>query len=506
MSIVARSLGLAASRRAVLVLVAGPVLLSGCGGGDLGAGGGSTNPGPARRDIDATFLAPVDDVGRLTVKGVALDTSDAQFLDADGKPVPADEIDVGMMVEVDALLSDPGEQGVARRVKASAALQGPVESVSTMGPAPTLVALGTTVRADASTTLDGIESLAALQPGDPIRIHGLHAADGTVTATRIERHSTPFAQLRLQGPARNFNPGAATFDLGGLRVAFAGAVVQGVITEGAIVTARSDRPPVGGQWVVTAVEVLPMATFTEGAVAAVEGFVSRFRSVSDFQVGGVAVDASRAAVAGAPEALRDGVRVTVRGTWRAGRIEAASIGLIASDQPRTIVNIGPLIGTPFWWGPSFWGPGWLPWVPGTFVGASIIGAPGFFGPTWLARPLPPRPPSFVLPGVVGAVPGVTGGVPGVIVPGVGVGTPGLGGAGGGLGTAGFGGTGTSSVLGGASTGFGSRPPAGGALPGLGVGDSPNFGQPANFGQITRPVSRPTGGWWGSRGRVGGGRR
>lgn len=502
MSHVTRSPVGAAPRRAALLTLVAPVLLSGCGGGDLGAAGGNANPGPVRRDVDATLLAPVDDVDRLRVKGVELDTSGTQFLDADGKPVPADEIDVGMMVEVDARLSEPGEQGVARRVKASVTLQGPVESVSTAGPAPTLVAMGTTVRSDASTTFDGVESLAALEPGNPIRIHGLHGADGTITATRIERHSAPFAQLRLQGPVRNFNPGAATFDLGGLRVAFAGAAVQGRIVEGAIVTARSDRLPVGGQWVATVVEVLPVAGFTEGAVAAVEGFVSRFRSVSDFLVAGVPVDASRAAVAGAPETLRDGVRVTVRGTWRAGRIEAASIGLIAFDQPRTIVNVGPLVGTPFWWGPSFWGPGWLPWVPGTFIGATIVTGPGLLGPTWLSRPLPARPPGYVLPGYV--VPGVVGGVPGVTTPGTGFGSSNLGGVGGGFGTGTLGGGGT--ALGGASTGFGNRPPAGGALPGLGVGDSPNFGQPANFGQVTRPVSRPTGGWWGSRGRVGGGRR
>ena len=499
MSLVFRPFGRALPKRAVLLVVVAPALLSGCGGGsDLGAGGGITDPGPARRDVDAILVAPVDDVGRLTVKGVELDTANAQFVDADGRPVSADEIDVGMLVEVDARLSDQGASGVARRVKASAALQGPIESVSSAGPTATLSAMGTTVRVDASTTLDGVESVATLQPGDPVRVHGLHAADGTLTATRIERHLAPFAQLRLQGPARNVNLGAATFDLGGLRVAYAGAVVQGQIVEGAVVTARSDRPPVGGQWVVTAVEVEPVGRFVEGAVAAVEGFVTRFRSVSDFLVAGVPVDASRAAVAGAPETLRDGVRVTVRGTWRAGRIEAASIGLIASDQPRTIVNVGPLLGTPFWWGPSFWGPGWLPWVPGTFVGASIIAGPGLFGPTWLARPLPPRPPSFVLPGVAGTVPGVVG-------PSTGFGGSGLGGVGSGFGTsAGFGGAGA--ALGGASTGFGNRAPVGGPLPGLGVGDSPNYGQPANFGQVTRPVSRPTGGWWGSRGRVGGSRR
>lgn len=473
-----------------------PLWLAGCGGGVEGPGG-SVAADALPREAEIVLLAPVDRGARLTVQGVELDAGAAQVLDAEGRPIAAKDLGEGMTVAVEARLRDGEAPGAARRVRVGGPLQGPLERLGD----GRLAVLGTAVRTDASTRMEGAAGPEDLRPGDPVRIWGLRGADGTLTATRVEKHALPFAELRLSGPIANLNPGARTFILGGLVVTYAGAAVQGTLVEAAEVTVRGDRPPSAGQWAATSVTVEPAASLADDVVAGIEGFVTAFRSVADFRVAGVPVDASRAAIGAAPGALREGVRVTVRGVWRAGRVEAASVGLIDADRPRTILNLGPIVGTPFWWGPSFWGPGWLPWVgPTAFLGSTIVTAPG--GPSWLGAALPPRPPGALWPGQ---------GTGGILVPGTpGVGamppgsSPGFGMLPGGAPAAG------GSAPGGFAPGgpaFGSGPLSGpsfgaAAFPGPGIGDSPGYGQPT-FG---RPGGRPSGGFRGGLGGGRGGRR
>jgi hypothetical protein len=373
---------------AVLAGLVACTLLAGCGGG-----GDNGDPFDAAADatfVDATLVAPVDDVGGLTVKGVDLDARAARYVDDDGVERPVDEIDVGMTVEVDARLAADGSQGVARGVRSTLALQGPVDGVSGES---ALIALGTPVRIDASTALVGVETAGALRPGDPVRIHGLQGADGTLVATRIERAAAPFAQTRLRGTVTALDASESSFSLGPLRVSFRGAAIRGSLADGVRVVVTSDRAPVDGRWTATAVAVEPTPRFGEGTAVAVEGLVSGFRSLADFRVGGVPVDGSSAAVVGDPAGLRDGVRVTVRGVWRGNRIDAASIGFFAADRPRTIVGLGPVFGAPLFWGPGSWGPGWFPWVPAASVGLSSGIVRGPFSSSWLSTPVPPRPPT-----------------------------------------------------------------------------------------------------------------
>lgn len=378
----------------IAVALSAFALLAGCGGaGDLQTAEPDT---PA---VEATLLAPVDDVDGLTVKGVELDTREARFVDDDGIDRPVEELDVGMTVEVDARIATDGSRGIARRVKSAAALQGPVDAI--VGESAAL-ALGTPIRTDASTSFEGVESLAALRPGDAIRVHGLAAPDGGILATRVERSAAPFTLLRLRGTVTALDPSVRQFTLGALRVSYDGAVVRGSLADGARVVVRSDRPPAEGRWTVTDVQVEPASRFPDGGSVAIEGLVSGFVSLADFRVGGVPVDGSRASVVGDPAALRDGVRVTVRGAWTGNRVDAASIGFIAADRPRTIVGVGPVFGTPLFWGPSYWGPGWFPWVPAGGFGPGPSVTRGPFSSSWLARPVPSRPPGPIPSGAGGA--------------------------------------------------------------------------------------------------------
>lgn len=380
-----------AARPWPLAALAAIGLVAGCGGGGLDEPGGGGADAPL---VDVRIVAPVDDVDGLTVKGVELDAGEARYVDDDGVERPVGEIDVGMTVEVDARLATDGSAGIARSVRSTLALQGPVDAVT--GDA-SLVALGTPVRIDTSTALVGFQAPGELRPGDPVRVHGLQGGDGTLVATRIERAGAPFAQTRLRGTLTALDASDESFSLGPLRVSYRGAAIRGSLAEGARVVATGERPPAAGRWTVTAVVVEPAPRFPDGGAVAIEGLVSGFRSLADFRVGGVPVDGSGAAVVGDPAGLVDGVRLTVRGTWRGDRIEAASIGFVAADRPRTIVGVGPVFGAPLFWGPAWWGPGWFPWVPPGGFGVATGVVRGPFSSSWLSAPVPPRPPAVSRP-------------------------------------------------------------------------------------------------------------
>lgn len=441
-------------------------LLGACGGAVGDPAARPTGGDAARLSGDAVLLAPVDDVqDGVVVKGVRFDGDAAQLQDADGSRLRPEDVDLGMVVKVDGRIEGEGMSGAARRIEVRPALQGPVEASDASG----FTALGTRVRIDASTVMDGLQATTELRAGDPVRVHGLPAADGSLLATRVERASQAVGTFFLRGTLRGLDPASRRFTLGGQLVDYAAASTSGALVDGAAVLVRTDRPPQGGVLRATSVVRETGTVFPDEAIAGIEGFVTDFLSVANFRVAGVPVDATNAAVGGTAGSLRDGTRVTVRGVWRAGRLLASSVGFIDPGASRTIVSIGPVLGTPFWWGPAYWGSGWVPWFgSGVFVGGGLVGRLPAYGRTvWLDQPLTVLPGTVVRPGF---------GMPGRI-------------GGGSFGSGGFGGTSP-------GMGFGG---SGGAAP---IGDAPFFGRPT---PVFGTPSRPSGGSSGF-GRQGSGRQ
>ena len=312
-----------------------------CGGG---GGGGSSptaapppdqNPPPAEDPPPATggierggvAVGPIDGFGSVIVNGVRFDTSDTQFT-IDDNVGAQEDLSVGQVVIVRGSIDDDGLSGTADSIEYDDAVEGPVDAGSIDLAAGTFSVLGQRVRVTTTTVFDDSiqpQSLDGLTDGDVVEVSGLPDADGFIRATRIDTSGT--GEFEVKGLVSNLNVGALTFDIGDLTVDYSAATledfVQGGPSEGDLVEAKGSGLNGAGALVAAIVELeteLEDSDLGEdGDDAEIEGYVTGFRSGSDFDVLGVRVTTTAATVyeRGTADQVQLNVRLEVEGHLQA---------------------------------------------------------------------------------------------------------------------------------------------------------------------------------------------
>jgi Domain of unknown function (DUF5666) len=274
----------------VVSLIALLLGLSGCGKSPsvTGIEGSGINTGPVLSN-NVTSAGAVTDLGSIFVNGVEYELADA-VITVDGNPATEADIDVGSIVIVEGSLDEGETTGTANRVTAGIALAGPIASID---PASNrFVLFGQIVELDPFTTIENAVDdlpLRGLAVGDDIEVTGFADSTGMWTARRIVPRlgGTP---LRLTGRAANIDANGSTFTIGGQTVNYASAALVGFGAEqleGAPVRVIADA--VDANDVMLATEVFYRDLSLPGDVgdrAALQGWVTRFASVSDFDVDG----------------------------------------------------------------------------------------------------------------------------------------------------------------------------------------------------------------------------
>ena len=295
--------------------------LAACGGG----GGGVEIGGTGRV---ASASGPITGFGSVVVNEVHFDDSSATVTDADGNVRGRDELRLGMTTDISgsAISTDASGTSVstATSIVFGSEILGRVESIDAAG--GHFVALGQTVDINAATVFDDTSlagGLAALAVGDVVEVYGLFdAASGHYTATRIERKSAVTA-LRLRGIVSNFDAAAKAFNIGSVRISYAGfgGPLPATLANSNFVRVRLATAPVGGVWPVAA---LGDGTHKPGDAdeARIEGLISAYTSPTRFSVNGVVVDASGA---NPPTGIALGVRVEVEGRSSGGVLIATEV-------------------------------------------------------------------------------------------------------------------------------------------------------------------------------------
>lgn len=314
--------------RCAFAVAALAALLLGCGVGSGGTG---------------SFAAgPITGFGSIIVGGVHYDESAAQIETDDGTPRNAGSLQLGMVVEVyaDEVVA---AQARASQVRLVSALIGRVDAVD--APANRLTVNGLIVRTHAATVFDAAfgGGLAGVAPGSVIEVYG--AVDGTsgeVSASRVEP-SVGATSFKFRGEVsgldrstRRFSIGSQVFDYGAL------ALPAADLADGAVVRVTVDpQRSSPGRWLV---RTLATASPPKGEIdnVMVNGLINRFTSVADFNVQGLRVDASKAAITGG--ALARGHRVAVAGALRAGVLQAASVHVLPEDGDEDFEMRGPVAG------------------------------------------------------------------------------------------------------------------------------------------------------------------
>lgn len=273
------------------VMVAVAALLSACGGG--GSGGTGIDSGAT-----SYTEGQVTGYGSIVVNGVRFDDSSATVVNEDDRGGRRSDVKVGMWVEIEGVDVDR-DRGVGRalHVRWANEFVGPVTSVD--AGASTFVMFGQTIEVKEATQFEGFPGgLTAMAAGNVAEVHGyFNAATGRYVATRVEAEDNPTA-YRLRGIVSQLDPGAKTFQLGSETVSYAGvattALPASLVNGGRVRVTLDTVKNSAGQWVAQSVKHGVSKPSLDSVESEIEGSVTAWTSATQFEVNGMAVDASTA--------------------------------------------------------------------------------------------------------------------------------------------------------------------------------------------------------------------
>src|SRR5882762_8377472 len=268
------------------VLLAAAAALVACGGG---SGMSSTTP-PGSAPVMAT--GTITGFGSIYVNGIHFKTTSATIR-KNGQVVAQSALKVGEIARIKGSKNDSDATGNADSVDVDENVAGPIATIDTT--LNTLTVLGQTVKIDAGTSFSSDvkpADITGLKVADFVEVSGLAAADGTITATRIERDASA-GTLQVLGTVASVDTVAHTFMINALVVNYSAANLAG-FTSGA--PANGDVVEVQGTTFDSATTTLT-ATHVDKQMSDVEeaggqgdmereGLITRFASATDFDVEG----------------------------------------------------------------------------------------------------------------------------------------------------------------------------------------------------------------------------
>lgn len=304
--------------------------LAACGGGG-GSGGdssGSTPPPVADDPAEVTVVGPISEFGSVVVNGIRFESSNAEIV-VNGEPATEADLRLGQMVTVSGHVNSDGTTGSASRIEFTADVLGPVEDID-LADARVMV-MGQAVLINEATVFDdGIdpETLRGIDVGDVVEVSGFINARGEVEATRIDL-PTSLEEFRVSGRISDLDMGNFRFRINDLLIDFSIVVVielpDGAPIEGIFVQVMGTITE-DGVLVITSIEIrFDDMPGEEGDRVELLGFITRFESPEDFDVGfrPVTIDDETQFENGTAEDLALGRKVLVDGVLNADLVLVA---------------------------------------------------------------------------------------------------------------------------------------------------------------------------------------
>lgn len=238
------------------------------------------------------------------------------------------------MVRVDADF----DKNTAERIDYLETVRGPLVAVPLFNPdtfAGSFTLLGQSVVTNSVTVLDGITDLLALNIGDVLEVSGVRDSSGAIIARYLSLKTPPVTEYRVLGAVANATP--TTFTIGALTVDYSGADISdlgsGGIENGIEVRVKglagnfdSTTDPANPSLLAEKISPSPLEVeLVSGNDIELEGAITDFQSASDFEVNGLAVDASSASFEnGSAAGLQLDLLVEVEGSVNASSVLIAS--------------------------------------------------------------------------------------------------------------------------------------------------------------------------------------
>lgn len=308
--------------------------LSACGGGGGGTSETGTTaasvptatvtPTPAVAQASTSFYqGPISGLGSVVVNGLRFSVVGANLTDDDSKTLTSADLQIGMQVKVSGSSDQQQLTGVANSVELTHGTRGPVTAINAA--ANELTVMGQRAVVNASTAYRGTTGLVGIASGDTIEVHGLRQADGSVTASLIEKKT--MAVYGVRGVVLTLNQNTKSFNVGTLLVDYSAAAVTGTLANGASVKVRSSSQPVNGRLTATSVEVTNTnQSYVSNTTLKLKGVINTTPAAGQITIDGTPADISSAVVSGGNGvALKAGDVVEARGIWDGSKFKVTQI-------------------------------------------------------------------------------------------------------------------------------------------------------------------------------------
>lgn len=296
----------------------------------LAACGGSDSPAPPV--ASQTAVGTITGFGSVIVNGTKFDDSAASITMGDAVAT-RDRLRIGMMVQVRGRINADGT-GVANSIQYNNCVQGPITAMNQVQ--NTVMVLGQTVQVDDDTVFDGVtlRDMNSFAVDDLVEVScHLDRANNRLRATRMERlgsFQNGISALDVKGTVSNLNLAAGTCTIDGLTVNFAGIAAGSLpagLANGMTIEASGSSFASG---ILTADRLRDRdrdrISYPDGDGLEIEGYVSNFVSISNFEVAGQMIDATNAVIKNGTLAdLRNGLKVEAEGTMSNGVLVASVV-------------------------------------------------------------------------------------------------------------------------------------------------------------------------------------
>ena len=311
-------------RRAVCLLSL--LLLLSCGGGVDSGGTGSYATGP------------ITGYGSIIVGGVHYDESAALVEDETGAARTRDDLQLGMVTEIQASAPDGTASmptATAMAVRFRSEIIGPVDTVDAV--AGTLKVLGQAITVTPTTVFDArlTGGLAALTVGDLVEVYGqLDISAKRYIATRIEPRAAG-SDYKLRGLVSSVNGAAKTLVIGGQTVDYENLTGLPALAAGQLLRVTLEPVKVGTAWVARSIEV-GVRKIPDREHVEVEGRITAFSSTESFEVDGIPVQTTVDTLF--PDGVSSivlGARVEVEGSSLDGTLYALKVSVEGDDHGGT---------------------------------------------------------------------------------------------------------------------------------------------------------------------------
>lgn len=300
------------------------LILAACGGDDAAG-----PAGPAATQQNVVVTGAITGFGSVFVNGVRFDTSGATIR-KDGIASSQSSLRVGEIVELRGRIDDSTGRGFADLIEQDNEVEGPITSIDAT--AQTFMVLSHLIRVTPETSFDDSlgTSFAALAVGLEVEVSGMPDASGAVVATRIEARHPGGTRFEVKGRIAELDTITRKFRIGNLVIDFTNALLQDfgstALADGLHVEVKGNLRNAAGELVATRIELRNPEPDSRDYRREIEGLVTRFVSVTDFDVAGRAVTTTSATryEGGTAADLALDVKVEAEGAINAAGVLVAS--------------------------------------------------------------------------------------------------------------------------------------------------------------------------------------